>query len=86
MGNKISLKSKDREYLLLGIRMIGVGGIILALPVVLFVLVGQWLDERYARGPTFTITAFVLAALLSGKMIYRKAREYGKEYESIEKG
>lgn len=74
---------KEREYLLLGLRIAGDFGASIAIPVVLFVLAGQWLDYRYGAGPWFTIWAFVLAALISAKIIYRKAKEYGKRYAEL---
>lgn len=76
---------KERTYLRLGLRITGDFGASIAVPVILFVLVGQWLDGRYGTGYRYTIFAFVLAALISGRMILKKARAYGKEYEEIEK-
>ncbi len=76
---------QERRYILLGLRIIGDFGATIAVPVVLFVLIGQWFDEKYDKSPLFTIIAFVLAAILSGRMIYKKTRAYGKEYQSIEK-
>ncbi len=78
-------KSTDREYILLALQIIGDFGATIAIPVVVFVLIGQWLDEKYTRGPLFTILAFVLAALISGRLIYKKAKEYNVKYQEIEK-
>ena len=78
-------KSTDREYVLLGLAIIGDFGATIAVPVVVFVLIGQWLEGKYGYAPWFTISAFVLAALLSGKMIYVKAKEYSTKYQEIEK-
>ncbi len=75
---------KDREYLMMGLKITGDFGLSIAAPVVIFVLIGQWLDARYESGALFTIFAFLSAALLSGKMIYNKAKRYGKEYDRIE--
>lgn len=71
--------------MLLGLRIVGDFGATIAVPVVVFVLIGQWLDEKYSKSPWFTIIAFALAALVSGKIIYKKAKEYGKEYQDIGK-
>lgn len=78
-------KTSDRAYYLLAMRIVGDFGASLAVPVVLFVLVGQWLDEKYHKSPWFTIAAFVLAAAISGKIIYQKAKKYGEEYQKLDK-
>lgn len=75
---------KDRKYLMMGLKITGDFGLSIAAPVVIFVIIGQWLDGKYESGPWYTIIAFLLAALLSGKMIYNKAKRYGQEYDSIE--
>ncbi len=77
--------SQDRKYLLLGLRIIGDFGATIAVPVIVFVIIGQKLDSKYAAGWKFTALAFILAALLSGKMIYKRAKEYGRKYEEIDK-
>ncbi len=68
----------------MGLRIIGDFGATIAVPVIVFVIIGQWLEGRYGYAPWFTVAAFVLAALLSGRMIYKKAKEYGKEYDSLD--
>lgn len=75
---------KDRRYAMLGLRIVGDFGASIAVPVILFVLGGQWLDGKYDKSPWFTILAFVLAALLSARMIYKKAKAYGKEFQSMD--
>lgn len=76
-------KTPDREYILFAMRIMGDFGVSIAAPVVIFVLIGQYLDDKYRRSPWFTIAGFVLAAALSGIMIYRKAKKYGQEYERL---
>ncbi|MDO8509619.1 MAG: AtpZ/AtpI family protein [bacterium] len=78
-------KNKDRAYQMLGLRIVGDFGVSIAVPVVLFVLFGQWLDEKYASRPLFTILGFVLAASLSARLIYKRAKAYGEAYKNIEK-
>jgi hypothetical protein len=75
---------KDRKYMMLGLRIAGDFGASIALPVIIFVIVGQYLDGKYDKTPLYTIIAFILAALLSGRIIYKKAKQYSKEYENIE--
>ena len=76
---------KDRQYIMLGLRIVGDFGAIIAVPIVVFVLMGQWLEGKYGYAPWFTILAFILATLLSGKMIYKKAKQYGEEYKKLDK-
>ena len=71
------------KHLLSNIKIVGNFGGTIAIPVVIFVLGGQWLDKRYHASPWFTIMAFVLAAIVSGKMIYSKSKMYGKEYQKM---
>ncbi|HBU06517.1 MAG TPA: hypothetical protein DEB09_00360 [Candidatus Magasanikbacteria bacterium] len=75
---------KDRKYMLMGLRIIGDFGATIAVPVVVFVLIGQWLEGKYGYAPWFTVIAFIIAAVLSGKMIYKKAKQYGDEYKKID--
>ncbi|MFH1947553.1 MAG: AtpZ/AtpI family protein [Candidatus Magasanikbacteria bacterium] len=75
---------KDRKYMLMGLRIAGDFGASIAVPVILFVLIGQWLDGKYEKTPLFTVIAFILAALVSGKMLYKKAKKYGKEYNDLD--
>ena len=78
------LKNDDRKYYLLGLRIAGDFGATIAVPVILFVIAGQWLDERYVTGKMFMIIGLILAALLSAKLIHKKAKQYGVEYEAID--
>lgn len=76
--------NNDREYYMFALRIIGDFSGIIAVPVIVFVLIGRWLDGRYNQGWLFTILAFALAALLSGVIIYRKAKRYGREYQNLD--
>ena len=78
------LDPKDRKYYLLGLRIAGDFGATIAVPVVIFVFIGQWLDGKYDKAPWFTIVAFILAAILSGRMIYKKAKRYGKQFQDLD--
>lgn len=83
--NDKKINTRDKEYMRLGLRIVGDFGATLAVPVVVFVLVGQWLDNKYHHTYLFTAIAFVLAALTSARMIYKKAKQYDKLYRDIEK-
>jgi predicted permease len=78
-------KDADRQYQLLGARIVGDFGVTLALPAVLLALAGKALDEKYGAKPLFVIAGLVLAAVISGTSIVRKAKRYGKAYEEINK-
>ena len=68
---------------MMAMRVVGDFGAAIAVPVVAFVILGQWLDGKYGTGYKFTIGSFILAALVSGKMIYKKAKQYGKEFSEL---
>ena len=76
---------KDHKYYLFALKIAGDFGVTIAVPVVVFVLIGQWLDRKYDSSPWLTILAFVLAALLTGRIIYKKAKEYGRKYDQLGK-
>jgi len=76
---------KSRKNMLLGFKIIGDFGAAIAVPVIIFVLIGQWLDGKYNKSPWFTILAFIISMIISGRMIYHKAKEYGKEYKDLNK-
>ena len=83
MEEKKSQKSSSRAYQIFALRIIGDFGASIAVPVVALVLLGQYLDKRYDSLPLFTILGFVVAALISGKIIYKKAKVYGAEYKKL---
>lgn len=80
---KNNKKSTDRDFYMFGFRVLGSFGATIALPVVMFVIAGQWLDDKCQTGPLFTIIAFILAALVTAVMIHKKAKQYGDEYQAL---
>lgn len=76
--------SKDRKYAILGLRIAGDFGISLAAPVIFSVIIAQWISKKYGFGIWITILAFVFAGILSAKIILKKAKKYGKEYQEID--
>lgn len=69
--------------MLLGFKIMGDFGATIAIPVVLFVWTAGKLESKYGGAPWLTIVAFVLAGLLTGYIINKKAKKYGQEYEKI---
>ncbi len=85
MNDKKLSPKNDREYYFFALRIIGDFGAAIAVPVVIFVLLGQFLDEKYQRRPLFIILGFIIAFLISAKIIYKKAKRYGQEYQNLDK-
>ncbi len=83
MEEKKPQKSSSREYQIFALKIIGDFGASIAVPVVALVLLGQYMDKKYDLLPLFTIIGFVLAALISGVIIYKKAYTYGAEYKKL---
>ncbi len=83
MEEKKPQKSSSRAYQIFALRIIGDFGASIAVPVVALVLLGQFLDKRYDLLPLCTILGFVLAAVISAKIIYKKAYTYGVEYKKL---
>lgn len=76
-------RTSDREYLLFGARIVGDFGVTIAVPVVIFALAGKALDTRWRTAPWMLILGFLLAAVLSGISITRKAKAYGRQYQTL---
>lgn len=83
MEEQKSKKTTSREYYLFAFRILGDFGATIAIPVVLFVLIGHYLDAKYAKTPLFTILGFILAAYITIRIIKRKAVAYGAEYKRM---
>lgn len=76
-------KTSDREYYLFALRIIGDFGVNIAVPAVLAALLGNWLDEKYDRYPLFIILCLIVAFLFTAKIIQKKAKKYGDEYQKM---
>lgn len=75
--------STDRKYILLGFKIVGDFSFTIAIPVLFFVLIAQWFENKYGGSPYITIIAFVMAALITIKIIRKKAKDYGRQYEEL---
>lgn len=78
----MSNESRRRSYLL-GTKIAGDFGASIAVPAVVLVILGKWLQTKYDFAPYGIIVGFVLAAVLSGVLIYRRAKWYACEYKGI---
>jgi len=76
-------QNSDRQYYLFALKIMGDFGVVIAVPVIVFVLAGQWLDDKYGRSPLFTVFGFLIAVLISIKILYKKAKVYGEEYARL---
>jgi len=81
--NQVKKSIIDKKYWLFALQIAGDFGITIAIPVVLFAYIGKQLDLLWGTGPRLLILGFIIAALISGAMIYRKAKRYGKEYQKL---
>lgn len=79
----MAAQTSDRQYYMFGLKIAGSFGVMIAAPLVVFVLIGRELDERLNQGWLFTVLAFALAAAVSGAAVYRRAKRYGEEYQKL---
>jgi hypothetical protein len=84
MAEKQKNVNIDRKYWIFALKIIADFGAVIAIPVVVFVIIGQRLDAKFGLAPWCTTAAFVLAALISGKIIYRKSKAYGTQYQDLD--
>lgn len=83
MDKQINEKQSDARYWTFGLRIVGEFGGLIAIPVVLFVLAGRWLDGRWGTKPLMIIVGFVVAALVSGLMVWKRSKEISEEYQVL---
>ncbi len=78
-----NLQNNNRELYIFAMKIVGDFGASIAVPVVILVILGQYLDKKFNVQPWFTISAFAVAAIISGIIIYRKSKQYGIEYQKL---
>ncbi len=74
----------DRRSYLLGLKIMGDFGVVIAVPVVSLVLAGKWLQTKYGFAPFGVIIGFLCAAGISVRTIRKKTKWYAAEYKAIE--
>lgn len=80
----MQLNEKDRKYRALGIRIMSEFGAAIALPVVLLVILGVWIDKKFGTGPIFKIAGFAISFVASSIIVYKKTKMFSKMYNDIE--
>ncbi len=73
----------DRKHTMFAFKIFGDFGATIAIPVVFFAWLGNKMDAKYDTSPWLLILGFVLAAVISGASIYRKAQRLGKEFQDL---
>ena len=81
--DKISQKTTDREYYLFAIKIFGDFGATIAIPAIIAVFSGNYLDKYYGKYPLFTVLCLIASFLLTVKIIKKKAKVYGDEYQKM---
>jgi len=80
----MAYSDKDWRYILLGLRITGEFGAIIAVPVVLLAMLGKYLDGLYGTRPMFLVGGFIVAFVLSAVSINRRAKKFRDEFLAIE--
>jgi len=83
MNNQSPKQSSDRQYYMFALRIVGDFGITIAVPAVLGTLLGQWLEDKYGHAPFFTVFCLIIAFLITIRIIQKKAKKYGDQYEKM---
>ena len=75
--------SKDSAYQRLAMRIFADFSGTIAVPAVAGALLGVWLDRRYDTKPWFLIAMLVVAFGLTPFTVVKKAKNYSKEYDDL---
>jgi F0F1-type ATP synthase assembly protein I len=75
--------SNDRAYQRLAFRIFADFSGTIAVPAVLAALLGKKLDARYGTEPRYLVVCFLAALALTSVAVVKKARFYGKKYQSL---
>ncbi|MFH0928410.1 MAG: AtpZ/AtpI family protein [bacterium] len=55
----------------------------IAVPVVVFSMIGKWLDQKYQTAPYLLIASFVLAFALTAYIIWKRVKYFEKLYKKM---
>lgn len=73
----------DAPYYRLAMRIFADFSGTIAVPAVLAALLGKWLDQKYTTQPRYLILLLIIAFLLTGFSVRKKAILYQKKYQSL---
>ncbi|MFA6485878.1 MAG: AtpZ/AtpI family protein [Candidatus Magasanikbacteria bacterium] len=76
-------KTSDRQYYLFALRIVSDFGATIAVPAILAAWIGTWLDEKYNRAPLFLAICLIVAFAATARIIQKKAKKYGEEYQKM---
>lgn len=76
-------KTSDRAYYLFALRIVGDFGATIAVPAILAAWIGSLLDEKYGHAPLFTAICLLTAFLATARIITKKAKRYGQQYDEL---
>jgi F0F1-type ATP synthase assembly protein I len=77
--------NSDKKYYLFALKIVGDFGATIAIPVVIFALIGQKLDTKYNTYPLFLVLCLITSALITASIIHKKAKKYGQEFQNLDK-
>jgi hypothetical protein len=76
-------KPSDNAYYLLGLRMLGDFGAIIAVPAALAAVLGSKLDAAWGTKPYATLAFLALAFVLTAFLIRKRSVAYGRMYQDL---
>jgi len=79
------MQSSDNKYYIFALKIMLDFGATIAVPAVIFSLIGQYFDTKYDKAPLFLILFLATALLITIKFLIKKAKKYGNLYQKIDK-
>ncbi len=73
----------DAEYRRLGMRIFADFSGSIAVPAVLAAILGKWLDKKFDSTPNFLSLCLIIAFILTGFTVYKKAKYYSAKYQAL---
>lgn len=71
------------DYYGFAMRIMGDFSLSIAIPVIVSVFIGIWIDEKLGTSPGFLALLLVLSFILTGYIIRKKAYKYGKIFDRM---
>lgn len=67
-----------KNYYFLTLKVVGEFGVAIALPIILLVLLGKYLDNLTGKQPLFTLIGFIVAIFVAGKLFMSRAKQHSR--------